>query len=243
MHSKKILNIRLHTLTNEELEKILNDWLGGNGQNMITTPNPEFLLLARHDKEFADILNHADLSLPDGFGLKLAAWLGGSSLHRHTGIDTFELLAQLAGDKPILLLGSQESAAITAKIFREKDPNLQIQAIDPGLVPESGEVETRFISEINSFAPTVLAVGLGQGKQERFIVKYLSQLPSVRIAIGVGGAFDTLSGQKPRAPRAMRRLGLEWLWRLAIEPQRWRRIANAAIVFPIVVFWDKMTKK
>lgn len=238
-----LLNIRLNDLSGQELDQTLLNYLNGAGQKIVVTPNPEFLLLARRDKGFAEILNRADLSLPDGFGLKPAAWFNGFSLQRHTGVDTLERLVQLAGKtNPLLLLGSLKSAAATAEIFKQKYPDVKIQALDPGLVPESGEVEEKIISEIKNFSPTILVVGLGQGKQERFIAQYLSQIPSVRVAIGVGGAFDIISGHLPRAPRFMRQMGLEWLWRLIIEPKRWRRIFRAVIVFPITVIYDKISK-
>lgn len=242
MTSHQVLNIHLNNLSDQELDQTILNYLNGTSPKIITTPNPEFLLLARHDKKFTELLNNSDLSLPDGFGLKLAGWLNGFNLHRHTGVDTLEVLIRLAGDKTILFLGNQDSAAVTAEIFRKKYPNLKIKTLDPGQVPGSGEINKQTFFEIKNFSPAILIVGLGQGKQEKFIAKYLSQLPSVRIAIGVGGAFDTVSCKLPRAPLFMRQTGLEWLWRLIIEPKRWRRIFNAILIFPIIVFWDKITK-
>ncbi|MFA6131577.1 MAG: WecB/TagA/CpsF family glycosyltransferase [Patescibacteria group bacterium] len=234
MIERKILNIHLHDLSNQELEKLFLSWLGGNEQKIIVTPNPEFLLLARRDKEFADILNRADLSLPDGFGLKLVSHLR----HRHTGVDTLEHLAKLP--VTMCLLGSAKNAMAAAEIFKQKNPQIKISIVDPNQVASTGEVSETVLTEINKNSPNILAVGLGQGKQERFIVKNLARLPSVRLAIGVGGAFDMISGQLPRAPRFMRQMGLEWLWRLVIEPKRWRRIARAVLIFPIVVIYDKI---
>lgn len=237
MKSLNILNIRLDDLSDQELVQLLTNWLKGNEQKIIVTPNPEFLLLARHDKEFADILNQANLSLPDGFGLKLVSHIK----HRHTGVDTLEQLAKFSTD--MCLLGSSENATIAAEIFRHSNPELKISIVDPGLIADGGNISEGIIEEINKNSPKILAVGLGQGKQERFITKNLPRLPSVRLAIGVGGAFDMISGKKPRAPRFMRQIGLEWLWRLIIEPKRWQRIARAVIIFPIIVFWDKIMKR
>lgn len=243
MNTHRLLGISLHNLSDQELTQTLLRYLNESAPKTIVTPNPEILLLARRDKTFADVLNRTALSLPDGFGLKFAGWLNGFNLHRHTGVDTLELLMRLAGDKSALLLGNQISAAVTAEIFQQKYPNLKIQIFDPRQMPPSGEVEEKIISEIKKLAPVILIVGLGQGKQERFIAKYLHEFPSVRIAIGVGGAFDMISGKRPRAPLFMRHIGMEWLWRLIIEPKRLRRIANAVLIFPIVIFWDKITKR
>ena len=242
MTSHHLLTIRLDDLSDQELDQTVLSYLNGTGSKIIVTPNPEFLLLARRDKEFAELLNRADLSLPDGFGLKLAARLNGFSLHRHTGVDTLEQLMRTAGDRQILLLGSKESVEASKIFFQQKYPDLKIQIFDPGHVSDSGEAEEKIIFEIKNFAPAILAVGLGQGKQERFIAKYLPKLPSICIAIGVGGAFDMISGKKPRAPRFMRQIGLEWLWRLVIEPKRWQRIMRAVIIFPIIVICDKLRR-
>lgn len=239
MSSHTLLNIRLDDLSDKELDQTLLDYLNGTGQKMVVTPNPEFLLLARRDKGFAEILNRADLSLPDGAGLEyaVAALTDNYLAHRHAGVDTLERLARLAvGNHSILLLGAPlKNVAAAAEIFKQKYPEVKIRAFDPDQVSASGGVEEKIISEIKNFSPIVLAVGLGQGKQERFIAQYLSRLPSVRIAIGVGGAFDIISGHLPRAPRFMRQMGLEWLWRLFKEPQRWPRIFRAVIVFPLQV--------
>ena len=81
--------------------------------------------------------------------------------------------------------------------------------------------------------PDILFVAFGHGKQEKWINEYLRDLPSVKIAMGVGGAFDYLSGQTSRAPLWMRKIGLEWLYRLIREPKRLKRIWRAVIIFPI----------
>jgi N-acetylglucosaminyldiphosphoundecaprenol N-acetyl-beta-D-mannosaminyltransferase len=103
--------------------------------------------------------------------------------------------------------------------------------------PEDGEDET--VDVIRSAAPTIVLVGLGAPKQERWIERHADAFPSVRIMIGVGGAFDMWAGSKRRAPRAFRALGLEWLWRLALEPRRLPRILRATVVFPVLALFDR----
>ncbi|MEK7614806.1 MAG: WecB/TagA/CpsF family glycosyltransferase [Patescibacteria group bacterium] len=239
----QIFGIKIDDLSNETLEKRLLGWLKGNRPNAIFTPNPEFFLAARHHPEFAAVLNHADLSLPDGTGLRfaVAALTENSLVHRQTGIDTLVLLARLCTEnkKTLLLLGGADNAAeLAGNSLTHRFPELIVQAVNPGFV--SSSISTELVSEINSMAPDVIAVALGAEKQERFILQLKEKIPSLKIAIGVGGAFDTLSGKKPRAPLWMRRMGLEWVWRVVIEPRRFKRIINATIIFPILVISDTL---
>jgi N-acetylglucosaminyldiphosphoundecaprenol N-acetyl-beta-D-mannosaminyltransferase len=92
------------------------------------------------------------------------------------------------------------------------------------------------------FSPDILFVNLGAPYQEKFIYQNLKSIPSVRLAVGVGGAFDFISGRRRRAPRAMRSVGLEWAWRLFCHPWRIRRVHNAVIKFPLLVLFKKFGK-
>jgi N-acetylglucosaminyldiphosphoundecaprenol N-acetyl-beta-D-mannosaminyltransferase len=91
--------------------------------------------------------------------------------------------------------------------------------------------------------PDVLFVAFGMGKQEKWINENLRKLPSVKIVMGVGGAFDYISGVISRAPLFLRRIGLEWLYRLARQPSRIKRIFNATVVFAYFLIKNKITKK
>jgi len=96
------------------------------------------------------------------------------------------------------------------------------------------------LDRLKEFEPDCLLVALGHGKQERWIKGFMPHLPSVRVAVGIGGAFDYLAGAVERAPEAMQSMGLEWLYRLYKEPRRFKRIINAVVVFPILVIWSKI---
>jgi N-acetylglucosaminyldiphosphoundecaprenol N-acetyl-beta-D-mannosaminyltransferase len=91
-------------------------------------------------------------------------------------------------------------------------------------------------------SPDILFVALGAPKQERWIFENLNKLESVKLAMGVGGAFDFLSGKTKRAPLWMRKIGLEWFWRLIIEPRRVKRIIDAVIVFPVIFAYSFLVK-
>ncbi|PJA47740.1 hypothetical protein CO172_00180 [Candidatus Uhrbacteria bacterium CG_4_9_14_3_um_filter_36_7] len=241
-----LFNIRVDDISQEKLEQKLYDWIVGQTQRMIVTPNPEFLLAAKKDKNFADILNQADLSLPDGIGLRFAACaLTEETLkYRHTGVDTLDLLASICEktNKCLFLLGGYgNSAQKTGQYFQKKYPDLRVVSVNPGKINQNLPVE--LMEKINQSGATVLAVGFGQKKQEFFLKEYLPLFDQIKIAIGVGGAFEMLSGTLPRAPLWMRQNGLEWLWRLLIEPRRFPRIIRATIIFPIFVILSTIKQK
>lgn len=235
----EVFGVMFDDLPIETISERFRTWLRGGEAHVVVTPNPEFLLQARRDPEFREYLNKSDLVVADGVGIRyaVAALSDGNLRHRQTGVDMLQLLAAVCEEqgRTLLLLGGLPgSAQSAADVFLRRFPRLRVLGRDPGAVdPEN--ILPSLLQEVSEIRPDVLAVALGQGKQERFIHEALRQLPSVRIAIGVGGAFDMISGKRPRAPRWLRATGLEWLWRLIIEPKRARRIARAVILFPIVV--------
>ena len=241
-----LYGIHIDNLEKEPLALLLEQWLISQKGHTIFTPNPEFLLEARASKSFLDLLNASDLSLPDGIGLTFAAaaLTDQRLLHRQTGIDTLLLLARLCkkNHKRLLLLGGVEDVAFeAARRLNDQFPGLHSTAINPGYLAgddRSVDIPTTLLDDMQALQPDVIAVALGQGKQERVCLDLVECFPCVRITIGVGGALDTLSGQRARAPTWMRNHGLEWVWRLMIEPKRWKRIVRATIVFPLVVLSD-----
>lgn len=244
--SFEIFNVKLDHLSTDQLDTLLRGWVKGFNQKMIVTPNPEILLKARQNPYYRTSLQAADLSLPDGVGLRFAAAAQGNRMRfRHTGTDTVAHLARICDDygkTMILFGGSSGSAQEAARALRAQHRDLDVVAIDPGKVERVGGsyLEQDIVDELDRHQPAVLAVALGAGKQEDFIREYLPRLPSVRVAIGIGGAFEMISGNLPRAPQWMRRTGLEWAWRLGLEPRRAGRIWSAAVRFPAAVAYDTL---
>jgi N-acetylglucosaminyldiphosphoundecaprenol N-acetyl-beta-D-mannosaminyltransferase len=238
-----IFGIKINDLSDQELRQMIFGWLSGNEAKTIVTPNPEFFLLSKKDKEFCEFLKKSDLSLPDGVGLVYAvAALTDSFLkYRHTGVDAVDLLVS-TGVKIVFVGAHPEIAKAAVVKLKNKCPSANIITVNPGIVSSDGTPPPEIINEIAAAKPQILAVVLGQGKQEKFIAKVLPNLPSVRIAIGVGGALDMIAGFHPRAPFLMRQMGLEWLWRLFLEPKRWPRIFRAVFVFPADVVWATLQK-
>ncbi|MDO8260526.1 MAG: WecB/TagA/CpsF family glycosyltransferase, partial [Candidatus Magasanikbacteria bacterium] len=222
----------------ETLEKI-EGFLAGSGQHYLVTPNPEILLLSHQDEEFFYILNHADLSLPDGIGLRFSAWLLREDLYRITGVKLTEEILKIAEAKNYKVAvinwccGLSSQADIEVSLC-DKYPKLNFIVEDI----ERGQ-DISACARVQEFKPDVMFVALGAPHQEKFIYHNLNKVPSVKVALGIGGAFDFITGKTKRAPKLMRRLGVEWLWRLFSHPQdRWnraKRIYNAVIVFTFKV--------
>lgn len=242
MRPVSLFGVVVHDLTLAELRGQVETWFSEPRLHVIVTPNPEFLLRAKKDQAFADRLNRADLSMPDGVGLQYAAAAFGETLgHRHAGVDVLKELSAVCaarGESVLLLGGKPGSGEAAAQYLRGLYPGLNVHAYDPGTIEwkdDEWHLPPGLRDLIRVRRPSVIAVALGQGKQEAFIEDILSDLPAVRIAIGVGGAFEMLGGILPRAPESWRRRGIEWLWRLGLEPKRAWRISRAVIVFPITV--------
>lgn len=259
-----ILGIPFDKITHNEALKKISNWLNENGQKHIATPNPEFLLEAQKNKHFKEILNKTHLNIPDGIGILWAAtylfktaknkskfWkifkglglLGALLLYpaickkvlaeRVTGTDLMTSICQKVAqtDNKIFLLGAAPSIAEkAAQNLILRFPGLKIVGIHAGTPEETGIIE-----KINNSGANILFVAFGAPKQEKWIHENLSKLPNIKIAIGVGGAFDFLANHVRRAPSFMRKLGLEWLARLIQEPSRSRRIWNAVVKFPIAI--------
>ncbi|HNW19658.1 MAG TPA: WecB/TagA/CpsF family glycosyltransferase [bacterium] len=233
MSTIKILGVRLDNLTGQALQQRLAVYLASQQNHLIVTVNPEFTLAAQKNQTFSNILNQADLSLPDGFGLSLAALTYGQKLIRHTGADlTADLLIQAEKNGwPIAIInwrGGLSPAAILRPALLTKFPKLRCLIEDCG---RNGYLGQRQLSRLNDFQPRLVFCSLGAPYQEYFLAKHQTTWPSCRIMIGIGGSFDFIIGRIKRAPQLWRRCGLEWLWRLIQQPWRWRRIWNAVAVF------------
>lgn len=193
-------------------------------QQLITV-NPEFVMAAQRDVSFRQAINAAALVVADGVGVVWATrYLRAATPERITGVDTLVALAQRcaqAGYRLYLLGAAPGVAEETATRLQGLAPGLQIAGAYAGS-PAAGEEEA-LIERVRAAQADVLCVAYGAPAQDLWIYRNLSRLP-VALAIGVGGAYDFISGRQRRAPRLMQRLGLEWLYRLYREPWRWRRM-------------------
>lgn len=200
------------------------------------TPNNEMLLQAVSDPMFFSILERSYFSVPDSTGVLLAAKLTGQFLpQRVPGVDLLERFClEDDGSNPVFFLGAAPGVAATAaRVLRERNPSLQIAGTHAGS-PQSEDADA-IIDAINASGAKALFVAFGSPAQDLWIARYATRMPGVRVAMGVGGSFDYLAGSVGRAPKAVRRIGLEWLWRVCLQPRRILRIFNATVKFPLKV--------
>lgn len=231
--TKIILGVKVDDLSMEEALEQASNWLETKYKYYIVTPNPEFIISAQKDTDFKQILNKANLNLPDGIGLKL-----GGVRNIIAGVDFVEALCGQAATKGwrVGFFGGRDGVAkIAADNLKERFPNLQI-----AFVQEGGEILSSGVTafEVSKLPESdIVFVGLGHVKQEKWIVAHMDQIHA-RIFMGVGGSFDYLSGKIPRAPIFLRKIGLEWLFRLIIQPWRIRR-QMALLIYIYKVFLSR----
>lgn len=222
----RVLGVRVDCVDMDAALQRIESFVEGGGRHQVATVNPEFVMRAREDPEFARVLESADLCLADGSGVVWAARRQGCTLAGPvTGTDLVPELAALCARRNfrLFLLGAAPGVADDlARRLKDKHPGLQVAA-HSGSPEPSSDVET--IRRIEAAKPEVLLVAYGAPKQELWIDRVGDRLTGVAVAIGVGGAFDYLTGRVPRAPAWMRRVGMEWLFRLGQQPWRIRRMA------------------
>jgi N-acetylglucosaminyldiphosphoundecaprenol N-acetyl-beta-D-mannosaminyltransferase len=220
-----ILGIRVDNVTYGEALDLMEEFIADGSPHLVATVNPEFIMTARRDARFAEILNESRLNLPDGQGLLWASRLLGAPLReRVTGIDTVLRLAELSADRgyrPYLLGAAEGVAAAAAQELKNRFPGLEIAGTFSGSPASANDDQA--LERIRRSHPDLLLVAYGAPHQEMWIHRNLPHLP-VPVCMGVGGAFDFISGKARRAPIWVQRLGLEWLHRLAHQPWRWHRM-------------------
>jgi len=251
-----ILGIEVDKINLPQTISRIGEWLSSENQHLIVTVNPEFVVAAQHDQQFKNILNQASLATCDGTGLAWAArFLHRQKLIRVTGVDLAEALLNSSDncygaylqDAAIYLLGGDKGVA---QKLKAKYPKANVVGAESGGKLIAGndsdwtlENNADVIKRINDSGANILLVAFPQVRQEIWLSKYLPEMPEIKIAVGVGGTFDYLSGRIKRPPLGIRKLGLEWLYRLIIMPQRAGRIYNATVKFGWLVIMEKMKRK
>ena len=226
MHSSlKLLSVELCTLTRRELLELLCRRIEKRAQTSVFTPNTQMLLSAHESEDIRCLLATSTLNIPDGVGVRLAARLRGRALESMSGIDLGEALLSVASREGyrLFFLGAERGIAKqAAENMRARHPTLQICGMHHGYFDKCGAENVDVLKKIRNAAPDILFVCFGFPAQERWIAENLSSLPSVKLAIGLGGSLDVWSGNIRRAPLLIQNAGLEWLWRTVLEPKRAR---------------------
>ncbi len=225
----RLLNIEVDDLGMEEALDRLE-------RGAVFTPNMDHLAQLQQDADFVAAYRRVEYPICDGSIVRLLGWLFGLGISREsfrgrfTGTDLFEAYVARHGptgpERLFIVGGIGDTArkaveAINARVGRD----FVVGGISPAMgFPADGTEETRVLEAIAASGATVVAVGLGAPKQEKWIDAVRDRLPSVKLWFAVGSAIDFNAGTKPRAPRWMQRLCAEWLFRLLSEPRRlWRR--------------------
>ena len=224
-----VLGVGFDRLTPEEAAQAGYTLARDGDFHYAVTPNPEFLLNARKNPEFRQVLCRADLVLPDGIGVLYAAKILGRPLeNRVTGVGFAQaLMARMAVEGGrLFLLGAKPGVAEKAAAnLAEQYPGLTVCGTHDGYFREDGPV----IEAIRASAADVVFVCLGSPKQELWMAGH-GPATGARLMVGLGGALDVFAGVARRAPEGFRKLGLEWLYRLVKEPKRAGRMAKLPLV-------------
>jgi N-acetylglucosaminyldiphosphoundecaprenol N-acetyl-beta-D-mannosaminyltransferase len=234
--SVRILGVRVDGVTFEGMLECIGEWVLSGRPHQVCTVNPEFVMEARRNRRFAAVLDAADLCIADGVGLLWAAKrLGHPLSERVTGSDGVPLIAARAAEKGwrLFLLGAGPGVAErAAAVLIERYPGLQIAGTYAG--SPCDEDAPGILDRIHAAKPDVLFVAYGAPKQDFWIAEHGAKT-GVPAMMGVGGSLDFLVGVQKRAPGWIRHINLEWLYRLIIQPWRWRRqLALPKFAFAVI---------
>jgi N-acetylglucosaminyldiphosphoundecaprenol N-acetyl-beta-D-mannosaminyltransferase len=218
-----VLGVPVH-LTHDYLGWLVSQAAQKHGCHVVTL-NAEMTMQAGQNPPLAEIIQQAELVIPDGSGIVLYLKLYGKQVERRPGIELAEGILQAFGKSPelgtVFFYGGQPGVTDTAAIaWQQQCPDLMIDTQHGYLKPEE---QFGFDQRLKDLQPGLILVGLGVPRQEFWIAEHRHLCPN-SIWIGVGGSFDIWAGTKTRAPEFFRKNHLEWLYRLYQEPWRWKRM-------------------
>ncbi len=239
LSSLYILGVRVDRVTFGQTLALIEAFIAQGTPHQIVTVNPEFVMLAQRNAEFRQVINQSALALPDGIGV----WWASRRLRcpipeRVPGVDLVVRLAQLSAAKGyrMYFLGAMPGvAARAASVLQTRFPGAVVAGHYAG--SPRAEENASIVERIRAQRPDILFVAFGAPAQDLWIARNLQTL-QVPVCIGVGGSFDYIAGVRPLAPQWLRKIGLEWLYRLITQPWRWRRM----LVLPLFawrVLWSR----
>lgn len=266
-----IWGVPVTVLTRKEIGLLCEKWLSSVEGHHIVTANSEILLAATNDPWFHKIIRDADLITADSMGIRWAAAflekpenasvnfflrslcvtvftphrLSGPIPEKCSGSDLLWDLSRIAArqNKSVYLIGGKRGIATkAAEKIRREIPGIRIHAFNPDHLAVPYPYYDLHNDILNK-KPDLVFVGYGSSKQEDWIHQNLRRFPSIKIAMGVGGAFDFIAGRFKRAPLCMQHHALEWLWRLLQNPRRLIRSLRAVIVFPLAIFYQSILNR
>ena len=236
----EILGVSVDCVNQKEAMQLIAQFIATGEPHQVVTANPEIIFNARKNEKLRNMIQNADLVTADGAGVVWASrQLGHPLEERVTGIDLVNCICEQAAKDgwSIYILGSAPGVAATAAVnIRSKFPGCNIVGTHHGYF--KANEEKQIIAELEQLKPDVLFVALGAPKQEYWIADHVPQL-GIPVAMGIGGSMDVLSGNVKRAPKWMQKMNVEWLYRLLIQPTRFKRM----LVLPKFMAAVKKQKK
>jgi len=218
-----ILQVSFNGLRYTEALDALLGFLQSNNNHMIATPNPEMVMLAKRDEGILHILQNADLVLADGIGITLAAKLLKLDIpERVPGCDVAIDLLKSSKGHSCYLLGAAPGVAEKARENLTKQ-GVNVVGHHDGFFDY--EKEKIILEELLTLKPDILILGMGMQRELQWAAKHLCTLPC-KVTMCLGGTIDIIAGNVRRAPKIIRKLGLEWLWRLLANPSRAKRMLD-----------------
>ncbi|MBK4730570.1 WecB/TagA/CpsF family glycosyltransferase [Oxynema sp. CENA135] len=241
METIKILNTLIDNLSMKELLEQLES-------GVVFTPNVDHLMKLQKDRDFRKCYESADYKICDSKIVEYAAkFLGTPVKEKISGSDLFPAFYDHHKNNEsikIFLLGAGRGVALKAqgKINRKVGREIIVGAHSPTFGFEKNEQEClEIIDRINRSGATVLAVGVGAPKQEKWIARYKHLMPNIKIFLAIGATIEFEAGHKQRSPKWMSEMGVEWLHRLLSEPQRlWKRYLLDDLPFLWLVLKQKV---
>lgn len=237
-------NISLDLLDHQEVLEKCEGYLDSGSCHTLFFLNAHCFNIAQRIPEYAASLNESSLLLNDGIGIKLASIAARIPLKENlNGTDLIPRILALAakrGEKVFFLGGKEDVAAHAASKIRMVLPDLRIVGCHSGYFGNDDEAE--LIETINSSGASIIVLGLGVPKQELWAVRNRNKFPHARIIIGGGAVLDFISGNVSRAPVWIRKVNMEWAYRLYLEPSRlWKRYTTGIILFfyHVVRLWPQ----
>ena len=232
----KLLGLNVDSFTFEEAIEYAKTISG-----QVVTINPEMINNAVQNPEFAEIINNAELVIPDGIGVQIGLKILGYNVRRIAGIEfSRRMIEECAkSEQSVALVGAKPEIVQKAKENLEHEiQGLYVTYAHDGYFKDDDEI----LNELKIRQPRLVLCALGSPKQEEFILKAKKLLPDA-LFVGVGGSFDVWSGVVERAPEIYQKLGLEWLYRTVKEPKRFKRIFPTLPLFVLKVLREKFIPK
>ena len=241
----KILQIWVDAITQDEAkERVVSILRNGSRPHVVFASNPEKNFTVPLDRKLHDIYRDADILLPDGIGMVLAArLLYQKKIDRIPGVEFMKTLCRLAAqeNKSVFVYGAKEAINQAAvEKLKQEMPGLEIAGRCNGYLSEDDM--PNLIKKINDSNAAVLFLALGSPKQEKWFARYQKQLDHVVLVQGIGGSLDAITGNVKRASDFWCRMNLEWFYRLVSQPSRVFR-QRVLPVFALQVFWEKINNR